>query len=149
MSYPDNGPAHMENFYMAIANPALPNLGLIPPPEAFPYIGHFTVEIPLGADLNGNSELDKIKFTLVAHQVNDANRTFITLPDGTVVDSFDSVAHLEGAVVDVSQDPPFGPISLSGPTTASSRLVPEPRGSAMAVLMGLAGFGLWRRVRKA
>jgi hypothetical protein len=112
----------MENFYVAVADPNLPNFGLIPPPESAPYIGHFNIEIPLGADLNGNGENDKIKFTLVAHTVGDENRTFITLPDGTVVDSFDSISDLSGAVVDESQDPPFS-ISLTGPTTATSRLV--------------------------
>lgn len=145
LTYPNNGPARIESFYFAQADPAAPNFGLIPPPESAPYIGHFNIQIPLGADLNGNGENDKIKFTLVSHQVLDENRTFITLPDGTVLDSFDSVADLSGAVVDESQDPPFGPITLTGPTTASSRLIPEPRDYALAVGLGLAGFAIWRR----
>jgi len=156
MSFPDNGPAHMENFYLAVADPAAPNFGLIPPPEAAPYIGHFTIEIPLGVDLNGNGEEDKIKFTLVAHTVGDENRTYIILPDGTVLDQFDSTADLSGAVVDLSEDPPFGPISLTGPTTAWSRLVggggptvPD-AGSTLLLLSGsllglLGGCRRWLR----
>jgi hypothetical protein len=146
LTFPNNGPAHMENFYLAPADPAVPNFGLIPPPSSAPYIGHFTIEIPLGVSLGGGPENDKIKFTLVSHTVGDANRTFITLPDGTVIDSFDSTADLSGAVVDESQDPPFGPITLTGPTTASSRLViPEPRDYALLAGLGLISFAIWRR----
>jgi hypothetical protein len=59
-----------------------------------------------------------------------------------VIDTFDSAAFLEGALVDVSADPPFtigqldlntglpDPSSFGGPTTASSDLqnpiIPEP-----------------------
>ena len=56
------------------------------------------------------------------------------LPDGSVIDEFDSAAFLEGAIVDESTDPPFtlgagtsdapafsGPDALTGPTTASSQ----------------------------
>ena len=107
------------------------------------YIGHFNIEIPLGVDLNGNGELDKIKFTLVAHSVDDQNRTFIILPDGTVIDNFDSSLDLSGAVVDLSQDPPFGPISLTGPTTATSHLVSSvPDGGSTLLMLGSALTGL-------
>jgi hypothetical protein len=61
------------------------------------------------------------------------------LPDGTVIDTFDSTASLEGAVVDITSDPPFGPFELTGPTTAQSQLqnptVPEPA----AIVLLLAG----------
>ena len=144
MMFPNNGPAHMQNFYTAVADPNAPNFGLIPPPESAPYIGHFNIEIPLGADLNGNGENDKIKFTLVSHTVGDQNRTFLTLPDGTVIDTFDSTADLSGAVVDQSQDPPFS-FGLTGPTTAHSALLPEPRHYALFAGVGLLGFALWRR----
>lgn len=149
MLFPDNGPAHMQNFYSALVDLNAPNFGLIPPPEAAPYIGHFSIEIPLGVDLNGNGPNDKIKFTLVAHSVGDENRTFITLPDGTVVDSFDSVLDLSGAVVDELDDPPFT-VSLTGPTTATSVLtssifVPEPVTGGAGVLLGLLGMSVWLR----
>ncbi len=129
----DNGPASMQSFYGRVFDKDAPNYGLVPPPEADPYIGHFEIEIPLGGDINGNGEDDKIKFTLATHSAGDQNRTFVTLPDGTVLDTFDSAAFLEGAVVDVSTDPPFSigaqlpnglpdPAAFGGPTTASSKI---------------------------
>ncbi len=89
-----------------------------------------------------NGENDKIKFTLVAHTVGDANRTFVILRDGTVIDSFDSIADLSGAVVDESQDPPFGPISLTGPTTATSRLVVQTPDAGSTLLLFGGGLAL-------
>jgi hypothetical protein len=143
----DIGPANMQNFFTAIFDADAPNFGLIPPPESSPYIGHFNIEIDLSAyfgmlvDINANGIGDKIKFTLAAHTVDGENRTFIVLPDGTVIDSFDSTASLAGAIVDVTSDPPFGPFELAGPTTAQSLLlnpvVPEP-----GTLMLLAATGL-------
>jgi hypothetical protein len=137
---PDNGPANMQTNYTRIFDQDAPNFGLIPPPEAAPYIGHFLIEIPLGGDINGNGEPDKMKFTLASHAVGDENRTFIILPDGTVIDSFDSAADVSGAIVDVSADPPFS-FSLTGPTTASSNLrnpiVPEPSSLTLLAVGGL------------
>ncbi|MBM3880069.1 MAG: hypothetical protein FJ387_10175 [Verrucomicrobia bacterium] len=147
----DNGPASMQSSYQAMFNKDLPNFGLAPPPEVSPYIGHFNIEIPLGGDINGNGEDDKIKFTLATHAVGDANRSFIILPNGTVIDQFDSTANLEGAVVDMSTDPPFTIGGLTGPTTASSTLlntvVPEPHEYALLAGLGLVGFAVWRRTR--
>ena len=130
----NNGPAHMTSAYQVVFDKDAPNFGLIPPPETAPYIGHFNIEIPLGGDINGNGENDKIKFTLATHAVGSENRTFVVLPDGTVIDQFDSAAYLAGAVVDESADPPFAigtidpttgfpdPNVFGGPTRASSRL---------------------------
>jgi hypothetical protein len=152
------GPASMQNFHQAIFDKDAPNFGLIPPPESAPYIGHFNIEIDLSAyfgmlvDINGNGIGDKIKFTLATHSVGDENRTFITLPDGTVIDSFDSAASLAGAVVDITSDPPFGPFELSGPTTASSNLVnpvvPEPAAMVLLLVGGLM-MPTFCRIRRA
>ena len=156
---PDNGPAHMESLYSALFDMNAPNYGIVPPPEVSPYIGHFNIEIPLGGDINGNSEPDKIKFTLASHSAGDSNRTFVQLPNGTVLDTFDSAAFLAGAVVDQSADPPFtiggqlpnglpDPSLFGGPTTASSTLVneivPEPS-SIMLLLVGAILAGVCRR----
>ena len=147
----DNGPAYMSSGYTAMFDAGRPdeNFGLVPPPEADPYIGHFSIEIPLGGDLNGNAINDKIKFNLVAHSVGDENRTFIQLPGGGTQDTFDSAAFLEGAVVDETSDPPFtigamlpsglyDPAAFGGPTVATSYLmnpiVPEP--TTLALLAG-------------
>jgi hypothetical protein len=132
----DNGPANMQSSYSAIFDAGAPNFGLVPPPQVSPYIGHFLIEIPLGGDINGNGENDKIKFTIASHAAGDENRTFTQLPDGTIIDEFDSAAFLAGAIVDESTDPPFtlgagspsapaftGPGALTGPTTATSTLL--------------------------
>lgn len=145
-SLPDNGPASLASNYVVVFDPGAPNFGLIPPPEADPYIGHFQIEIPLGGDINGNGENDKIKFTLASHSVGGVNRQFIVLPDGTILDEFDSAAFLAGAIRDLSQDPPFeigrqlpsglpDPTAFGGPTSASSRVQnPLPDGD---------GDGVW------
>lgn len=161
IQFNDNGPAQMSSFYDRVFDPAAPNYGLIPPSSSAPYIGHFNVEIPLGADLNGNGENDKIKFTLAQHSVDGEQATFIILPDGTVIDNFDSAAYLEGAIVDESADPPFtigaldpssglpDPSAFGGPVSASSSLVngvvPEP---SSWLLAGLGALGLGTVVRR-
>ena len=162
-TFNDNGPASMQNNYVVTFDKNAPNFGIVPPPEVAPYIGHFTIEIPLHADLNMNGKDDKIKFVQAVHSAGDSNRTFITLPNGTVIDQFDSTAFLEGALVDEDEDPPFtigmlGPdgvptSAFGGPTTGTSQLlnplatVPEP--SSFVLMMGLGGFALagWRRKR--
>lgn len=133
-----------------------PNFGLFPPPEADPYLA-FNIEIPLGGDINQNGEDDKIKFTLIRNSVLDENREFLPLRDGAVDNHFDSAAILEGAIVDLSSDPPFtiGALlpnglpdydAFGGPTTATSNLensiVPVPPTVLLLAsgLIGLAGF---------
>jgi hypothetical protein len=153
LTYPNNGPAHIENLYFTSLDPSAPNFGLIPPPEAAPSIGFFEIEIPFGADFNGNGENDKMKFTLVAITAGDANRTFVTLPDGTIINTYDAIMDISGAIVDESQDPPFGPITLTGPVTATTKLVgvtstPD-GGSTLLLLTGaLAGLCGLRRIRR-
>ena len=143
----DNGPAHMGAQYSVPFDVNTPNFGIIPPPEVNAYLGVFNIEVPLGGDINSNGENDKIKFTLITHQANDLNRTFITLPNGTVIDSFDSEVTLDGAVADVSGDPPFT-IHLVGPGSSSSTLlneiVPEPSSATLLVLGALLAAA-WRR----
>lgn len=153
----DNGPGRITSLYNAVFDKNAPNFGLFPPAGADPFIGLFLIEIPLGGDINGNGEDDKIKFTIGSFSAQDANRSFIELPDGTVVNQFDTAAFLQGAVVDVSTDPPFtigggspsqpDPSVFGGPTTATSNLlnpvVPIPAavwlfGSGLIGLIGVA-----------
>lgn len=161
----DLTPAEMEtDVYTATFDKDAPSFGLLPPPEMSPYLGHFDIVIPLGGDINGNAIDDVLKFTLATHSVLELGRTFITLPDGTVVDSFDSGAYLAGAVQDETADPEFiigdllptglpDPTVFGGPTEASSKLVnpvvPEPS-TVLLLIMGLAMGGALRisRTRK-
>ena len=161
--FQDNGASRTTARYEAIFDKDAPTFGLLPPPEAEPWVGFVDVEIALGADINGNGENDKIKFTLGTISAGDENRTFIELPDGTVILEFDAGALFEGAVVDESTDPPFtigatgptaglpDPAAFGGPTTAESNLlnplagqpgVPEPAGLG---LIGLAMLGMKQR----
>jgi hypothetical protein len=64
----------------------------------------------------------------------------------------DSIADLDGAIVDVSDDPPFH-IDLLGPTTATSKLVNEVVPEPSAVLLVASGgllvsFGRRRRLTR-
>jgi hypothetical protein len=164
VTLPDNGPTRMDSFFDAVFDKDAPNFGLIPPPEAAPFVGGFDVEIPLGGDINGNGENDKIKFTIMSNAVGDEDREFIILPSGQVVTSFDSAAMLEGAVVDESADPPFtigsalpsglpDPTAFGGPTVATSQLqnpivddvIPEP---CTLGLLALGAVGLLARRRR-
>ncbi len=93
--------------------------------------------------------------------MGDSNRTFIVLPNGTVIESFDSAAALDGAIVDETTDPPFSigminpltglpdPLLFGGPTGASSDLlnpvVPEPSQGLLAILGSAAMFFRRRR----
>ena len=97
LQFLDIGPAQMSSRYSAIFDESAPNFGLFPPPASAPYGGWFNVEIPLGIDLNGNGENDKIKFTFALFTVMDEGRTFIILPDGTVINNFDMELSLEGS----------------------------------------------------
>ncbi|MDP6547227.1 MAG: PEP-CTERM sorting domain-containing protein, partial [Phycisphaerae bacterium] len=149
------------SFHAAVFDKDAANFGLFPPPAADPWIGMFLLEIPLGVDINGNGENDKIKITLATISAGDGNRTFITLPDGTVINEFDAGSFIEGAVVDESTDPPFmigarlpnglpDPNAFGGPTTATSNLqnpvLPEPATVTILVVGGLAILRRRRRV---
>jgi hypothetical protein len=162
----DNGPTAISSTYMVVFDKDAPNFGLIPPPEADFFRGFFDVQIPLGGDINGNGEMDMMKFTLGSVSVGDENRTFVDLPDGTVLTQFDVAGYFEGAVVDVSADPPFtlgstlgglqpnpsGPGALTGPSSATGTLqnpvVPEPGAGVLLGLLFAAALGRQRQREK-
>ena len=159
----DNGPTRMQVFYDAVFDKDAHNYGLLPPPENMPYVSTTQSQppvlvIPLGADINGNGEDDKIIINVATMTAGDAGREFITLSDGTVVNKYNATMTLEGGVVDVSTDPPFtigavigtGNPAFGGPTTATSTLMnpimPEP---ATLALLAVGGTVLgWRRRRR-
>jgi len=166
----DNGPTRINSIYESVFDKDAANFGLFPPPGANPFLGLFDLEIPLGADINGNGENDKIKFSIGVISAGDEDRVFTQLPNGTILNEFDATAFLDGAIVDESTDPPFtlgvldpatnfpDPGAFGGPTRATSTLqnavvhptVPEP--STLALLgSGLASIlccGYRKRVRR-
>lgn len=160
-----NGLTETDARYEAVFDKDAPNFGLLPPPEAYPWIGWFIVQIPLGGDINGNGEDDKIKFTLATFSDSDTNRNFLELGDGTVIHQGYLASFLQGAIVDESSDPPFtiGQLSpgtglpdedvFGGPFTMTINLlnpiVPEPATLALLV-SGACGalFGMRKRGRR-
>jgi hypothetical protein len=109
----DIGPGAIFSDYSAVFDKNAPNFGLIPPPEASPFAGNLGITINLSAlfgskvDINQNGLGDLLTFTLAVQQVGDQGRTFLTLPDGTVIDNFQSAAYLRGAITDSNTDPAF------------------------------------------
>ncbi|MDA1052496.1 MAG: tandem-95 repeat protein [Planctomycetota bacterium] len=102
-----NVSAHIVSSFSQMPDASSPNFKLFPPPESNPYTTLMNVERPLGVDVNGNGENDKVKFTLMTFVVADQNRTFIQLPNGATLNQFNVSAVLNAAVLDESGDPPF------------------------------------------
>ena len=141
---------------LRLADTSKPNFGLFPI-EGDVYIGHVPVDIKFPFSIGGDAGAnDRLQFVFSAHNVGEVSAVFLVLPDGTVVEEFDSSAPLNGSIEDDFVDPHFGPFDLVGPTTVHS-LGPQPEGlpepSTFALvtlgLLGLAGFGSGRKRRRA
>jgi hypothetical protein len=154
-----SGPAHMSlggadgtTQNIRIADTSKPNFGLFPI-DGDVYLGHVEVDIPLPVSLGGDPlEDDRLKFQFATHSVDNVSAQFLVLGDGTVVEEFDSTAPLSGGIDDASQDPPFGPFDLTGPTRVHSlgpqpAGVPEPSTVTLLLLGAAIGFGSYRRRR--
>jgi len=145
---PDLGPVAMRSTYQVTFDKTADNFGLLPPPEGSPYIMDIAeYEVPLGGDINGNGENDKIKITGATLTAMDANRTFDPGPNGSVLFGFTGVVDLEGGVMDESTDPPFTIGGLSGPTTGWGQIQNPPEPTTMA-LLAVGGTLLVRRRRR-
>ncbi len=142
----DNGPVRVASSYATDFVNLDPQFGLWPPPESAPFVGSgLMLKRALGVDINGNGEEDVLEFTLLSLTWLDAGRTFIQLPDGTVVWTVDAEAALNGAVMDASVDPPFSIGDLVGPTTGTSRVAPVPEPGTLLLVAG--GLAVLRRRR--
>ena len=126
------GPAGMLSSYVGAPPPANGQpapFNFLPPPDDAPYIGGSDIVIPLG-DVDRDGDMDYMKFQLITLQVDGEQRTFIQLPGGEVIDSFDVTADITGGITDDITDPPFSIGGLTGPTTARQRIASLAFGNA-------------------
>lgn len=105
--FQDNGPLQASVNYPASFSATADMWGLAPPAEASPYFVPALIEIPLGGDINGNGEFDKIKITLWTSSIGDVGRVFLPGAGNSIDVVFTSGLVVEGVVVDESTDPPF------------------------------------------
>lgn len=146
LSFLERGPVRIESSWTTLFNPLLPNGGLWPPAEDAPYTNNGVVSIPLGVDINGNGSEDKLRIDDLLYTWLNPERKFVFVPT-RVVWTMDTIMAISGGVHDIV-DPPFGPLMLTGPTTASAELIftPVPEPGSLAVL-GFGFLAVWRRRR--
>lgn len=143
--------------YVAIFDQNAPNFDLVPQTVGDPFIGLINLQIPLGADFNGNLLLDKVLLNLGTFSVD--NVTSLAELDGSITSNFTAGGVIQGSVQDVNTDPPFQvggllPNGLPDPATFGgtgslnadllNTVVPEPASSSL-LFLGLAGLFLRRR----
>lgn len=128
-------------------DPNLPNGGLFPPPETSPYTLDAPFQVPLGFDVNGNEEEDFLDIQEWTWTWLGADRKFVFVPT-RVVHNVKAQTQLSGKVRDALTDPPFGPITLTGPTTASAQLVYRPPTIPEPSSVGLLTAGLAMLLRR-
>ena len=119
------GPSRMSCIYVGLppaANTQPEPFNFLPPAADVPYVGFSDVELPLG-DMDGDDDLDYLVFTLATHHVNGAPRSYIQLPAGEVIDSFDLTTELSGAITDKVSTQPFTISGLEGPGETSRQIL--------------------------
>ncbi len=136
------------------------------PPESDPYLTLLAFNVPLGLDVNVNSENDDVAFTLGVLGLQDASRNFTTLPGGVVNLDADIASFLEGMIADTSGGVPFlvgaqlpsglpdiaafsgtGSITFDLVNSLQGQAIPEPSTFAISVL-GLSSLGMIGRPRR-
>ena len=120
---------------------------ILPSPEAFHfvyngqvYMSSNGVKYALGYDVNQNGSLDRLAITSLIFTLSPTSGATL---DSTALTSMVML----GNVSDVVTDPPFGPFTLTGPTTGTSSLappLPEP-GTLSLLSLGLAATWWARR----
>ena len=118
---------------------------LLMPPQPDFYIG-FPADIPLGADVNGNSINDKISFTIASYGIQNSNRLDTTLITNQLWHhEYDAAARFEGLVEAVTGGggTPFSigallpngqpdPAAAASPRTTSTLSAPRIRTARLA-----------------
>ena len=153
---------NMQSFSNAVFDKNEESFDLLMPPQSDVYFG-IPVDVPLGADINGNGTNDKLRFTQFLYGVQSGNRLDMTLLTNLLWNhEYDSAALLGGLVENVTGGVPFqigaqlpngqpDPAAFGGRDLVESRLVnpivPEPITVLLSVL-GVVAVSLKRRRNK-
>lgn len=120
-----------------IADTSRPNYGCVLPTGIAYQSG--PVIFDLGADIDGNGFGDVIELLIADFTLSNPSMG----PDGI---TYDTLATIEGGVMDLIADPPFT-FNLSGPTILAAPPIPVPAPATLALLGAGLGVLGWARRR--